>query len=483
MEAVQNTGHELNTMLEQLLAWRLSESAEPPSAQKSSLQRLIKNCRHIERLFSKRADLKSLRFNELDLLRDIRELVESDPRQFDAITDPIQFRRQLRASILPKYVTNEYIRQTQEKIINVLLNPSLDVHDQDALMTAMVFLQSHTDLGIEYQDNPLWEIIFNLSIQDGIRFVDSLTALIEGLDSLREENPDLIQQEPFLLQKTMQIAQWPILWRKLANYRKNEQPFDALSSALLRGQLIIELYFDEVIHLPMLLYRQFKDVLSNNDFFLEQLLEEEQDEISSQFIEHLLTGIKQDKPVFLPVLLKQLHALKENITDKALLTDLELFLKQCEADPDDETLQIIFLTLLIAKVSIRKYWDNKRDFLYFVTVLRDPENPYSYFDFGHILLKLKQVDSIEQVFRCAMDVAPDSFWGYWGLGQFYLKQNELDASEKALDTALKIAQQQEIKRPGQFRREVFLIKDDIKKLKQKKVKVEAKKHEQIDLFG
>ena len=53
----------------------------------------------------------------------------------------------------------------------------------------------------------------------------------------------------------------------------------------------------------------------------------------------------------------------------------------------------------------------------------------------------------------------------------------------ALTQALKIVQHREIINPGKLRREVFLIKDDIKALKQKKVRFEAKKQEQIDLFG
>ncbi|MBN2008182.1 hypothetical protein JW960_02425 [candidate division KSB1 bacterium] len=482
MEATQNASSKLNSVLEQLLT-----SKQPirsvHSHEKRSLTRLIANSRHIESLLTKRLELKNLRFDELELLHDIRELVEHEPQQFEEINDPALYRRELRSKILPRYITPEFIRQTQEKIINVLLKPSLDTKDQDALMTAMVFLQSHTDLGIECQENPLWEIIFNLSIKDGIRFVDSLTALIEGLDSLRSENPDLLHQEPFLLQKTMQVSQWPVFWRALAAYRHQPNDYDALTSAILRGELRIELYFDEIVHLPLLLYKQFKDVLSDSTFFEDQLEDVEREDISQQLVDNLLECCRRDLPELLPVLVKRLRALRKTITDPQLQTDVDAFLIQCKDDPASLDHHIVILTLLVAKISIRSLWENKRDFLFFMTVLRDPELPNKYYDFGHILYKLKQADLVRNVFQCAVDLDSTSFWGYWGLGHYHLKKNELDQSEAALTQALKIVQQREIHNPGRLRREVFLIKDDIKALKQKKVKFEAKKQEQIDLFG
>ena len=82
MEATQNASSKLNSVLEQLLT-----SKEPIKTtlhqEKRSLTRLIANSRQIETLLTKRVELKNLRFDELELLHDIREVVELESQRFE----------------------------------------------------------------------------------------------------------------------------------------------------------------------------------------------------------------------------------------------------------------------------------------------------------------------------------------------------------------------------------------------------------------
>lgn len=448
-------------------------------SKQTSLSRLITNAEYISQLFSDRKELRQLRFDELDMLRDIREMTESDPSKFDDIKDPSQYRRQIRSQILPKYLTPNFIRLTREKILAELIQSSPQKRDQDALMTAMVFLQSHTDLGVPCEDNPLWEIIFNLSIKDGIRFVDSLAALIEGLDTLKNKDPDRLSQDPMVLQMTKQVCQWPIFWRQLIEYQ-DAQPFDSLLSALLRGEMMIELYFDEIIHLPLFLYRQFNKILTK-EILLSDL---EKEEIARITFNNILKSATIDLPSIIPILKKRLNKAKKK-TQKERNNDkveqIDILINSLNTN-DHIANNVFLLTLLIAKISMKKYWENKRDFFFFFTIFKNPEEPRNYFDYGQIMYKQKYFEPIENVYRCAIEVAEPSFWGYWGLGNFQLKRNELFDSERNLLTALKIVQQQEINTYGNLKRELFLIKDDIRKLKLKKLKEQANHQPQIVLF-
>jgi len=453
------------------------------SPKQSSFARLIANSEHITKLFFDRKELKYLRFDELDLLKDIREIIEADPAKFEDIKDPSQYRREIRAKILPKYVTKDFIKMVQERLLTDIFHSSLKQKDQDALMTAMVFLQSHTDLGVPCEDNPLWEIIFNLSIKDGIRFVDSLAALIEGLDTLKHKNPNAINQAPLVLQVTKEICQWPIFWRQLATH-KNVETYESLVSALLRGEMIVELYFDEIVHLPVLLHRQFNNLLTENISFYEQLSDTEKEETAKIVFENIVKSAALDLPSLLPVLKERIKkAKKKAVKDKnnGKAEQFKILLDSLN-EGDDTSQNSFLLTLLIAKISIKKYWENKRDFFFYFTIFKNPEDAQNYYDLGQILYKLKHYDSIEKVLQCAIEVDEYSFWGYWGLGNFLLRRNRLIESEENLLKSLKIAQQLEIHARGKLKRELFLIKEDIKKVTSKKIKQCANKQPQIDLF-
>jgi len=469
----------------------VEETAKPKSPKidklkrerNSSLSRLIKNSQHITELFSTTKELKKLRFDELEMLRDIRDIVESDPAVFENVEHPTQYRREIRAKILPKYINKEFIRSAHDKILGQLIQCSDRPKDQDALMTALVFLQSHTDLGVPHEDNPLWEIIFNLSIKDGISFVDSLAALIEGLDTLKDRDPQALTQEPLLLKFTRQVCQWPIFWRQVVE-NKNIEPYESLVSAVLRGGLIIELYFDEIIHLPYLLHLHFKDLIYREGFSFDELSESEKEEISKKFFKLILECATRDFQSLLPVLADRINKLKVKTMkdkDQQKAADFVNLLHALQ-EKDDVNENPLLLTILIAKMSIRKYWENRRDFFFFFTILKNPEEPRNYFDYGQILYQQKHPEAIERVFQCALEIDGDSFWGYWGLGNLQLKQSDFFESEQNLHNALKIVQQLEILAPGNLKRELFLIKEDIKKLSLRKVKKQVNSQQQISLF-
>ena len=151
----------------------IKETKVEKKLHKTSLERLIENSEHIADVLLSRKKLKNLRFDELELLREIRDLVETNPNKFEKLKQPDEFRREIRATILPKFIQENFIKDAEEKLLSELLNSDQRV-DQDSLMTALVFLQSHTDLGLPLEDNPLWETIFNLSLRDGLQFVDTL---------------------------------------------------------------------------------------------------------------------------------------------------------------------------------------------------------------------------------------------------------------------------------------------------------------------
>ena len=113
---------------------------------------------------------------------------------------------------------------------------------------------------------------------------------------------------------------------------------------------------------------------------------------------------------------------------------------------------------------------------------KDPEEPRNYFDLAQIMYKQKYRDSIANMLKCAIELKQKDFWGYWGLGIFQFKQNNYKDADFNLNAALRIVQQLEISQPGKLKRELFLIKEDIKKLNVNKVKHQASTHQQIDLF-
>lgn len=449
----------------------------------SSFDRLLNNSQRITKLFTSRSELKKLRFDELDMLRDLRELVEAADLKFEEFNNPSLYRREIRSRILPNYLTNEFVKICYDKILSQLIKSSTKSKDQDALMTALVFLQSHTDLGVPAEDNPLWEIIFNLSIKDGFRFVDSLSALFEGLDTVEGQNPDGYQEEPDELRITKEICQWPIFWRQVVEH-ENVRPYEALVSQILRGDLIIDLFFDEIIHIPLLLYRLFKDQLSDENFMSEDISEIEKEFISRNVFKNILRCAEVDIPPLVPKLIERIKRAKKaavKAKDKEKSDQFETLIKTLKKN-ENVTRNTFILTLLIAKISIKKYWDNKRDFFAFLTIFKNPEEPRSYYDLSQIMYKQKYFDSIETVLNCAIELDPDQFWGYWGLGNFQLKQNQFAESNKNLTRALMIVQHLEIKNPGELKRELFLIKEDLKKLNSNKVKHQTSTHQQIDLF-
>jgi len=461
--------------------------SEPPRKKgkgktpKSSLERLVFNSEHISHLLSTKQELKNLRFDELELLRDIRNLVDADPNRFERIDNPVDFRREIRAKILPGYITVEFLRKTREKLLNELLRASPKGNDQDALMTALVFLQSHTDLGLPIEDNPLWEIIFNLSIKDGLKFIDVLTVLVEGLDSLKVKDPELLTREPIILQKTKQICQWPIFW-KLLIARQEILPFEGFVSSLLRGELMIEIYFDEMVHLPYYLYQLFKSELKKTDFLSELVPDGDKETLAGELIETIRKSVARDLPFLLPTLVKRIQRVAKKLKKPEQKQQLQLAIDTLKSN-DELTNNIFLITLIAAKISMKKYWENQRDQFFFFTILKNPLDARNYFEYGHVLLKQKHRANAEQLFQCAVEVDPQNFWGYWGLGNLYFKQNQFDKAEPFYTTGLKLAQHREIQNPGLFRRELFLIKEDIRKLKQKMLKQQALEQPQIDMFG
>ncbi len=460
-----------------------TERINRKSLKESSLSRLIVNSERIHQLFSASKELKKLRFPELDLLQDIRELVDAKASIFDGIKDPAQYRRQLRSDLLPKYISTHFIQMTQNKIMTELLQPTREKKDQDALMTALVFLQSHTDLHVPCEDNPLWEIIFNLSIKDGIRFVDTLTALIEGLDTLRDTDPQALFQDPILLRFTKEISQWNIFWKQFIAHQ-DLSSYEKLISALLRGELMVELYFDEIVHLPLLLYRLFKEHFVQGLFDPNQLSDLEKQIIAKKILESLSHAADLDIPSISPVLKKRLLVLKKEIVKKKnaeQISQMEALLTSFNKDMRPSQ-HAFLLTLFIAKISIKKNWENKRDFFFFYTILKNPEDARNYFDYSQIMDKLKYSDSVEKILNCAIELDANNFWGYWGLGYHHMKHNALEESEYNFQTALKIAQHVEIQSQGKCTRELFLIKEDIKKLKKKIIRHQVKNQQQISLF-
>jgi len=448
---------------------------------KSSLERLVYNSEHISTLLTSRKELKSLRFDEFDLLRDIRDLVETDLKKYEDIKNPLEFRREIRAKILPKYITNEFINLIQEKLLNELLKISGTGIDQDSIITALVFLQSHTYLGLSLEDNPLWEIIFNLSIKDGLKFIDSLTVLIEGLDSLKVNDPEILTRDPLILQKTKQICQWPIFWKLLID-RKEILPFEPLISSMLRGDLVIEIYFDELVHLPYYLYQLFKSDLQKENFLSDIIPDGDKEKLAQELYQAILKSVGKDLPFLLPTLIKRIEKIIKKNNDSDQKEHLQLAIEKLRSE-DQLANNIFLITLIAAKISMKKYWVNQRDRFFFFTILKNPLDAKNYFDYGHILLRQKHLSCAEQLFKCAAEINPQNFWGFWGLGHFYSKNNQLLEAEQFLTKSLKIAQHVEIQEPNKFRRELFLIKEDIKKLRQKKVKLRVAKQPQIDMFG
>jgi len=447
---------------------------------KSSLERLVYNSENISKLLTTKKELKNLRFDELNLLRDIRDLVDTDPKKFENIKNPVEFRREIRSRILPKYITKEFIRSTQEKLLNELLRTSRTGTDQDALMTALVFLQSHTDLGLPFEDNPLWEIIFNLSIKDGLKFIDVLTVLIEGLDSLKINDPEILNREPLILQKTKQICQWPVFWKLLIEH-KEILPFEGIVSSILRGDIMLEIYFDELVHLPYHLFQLFKYGLRKADFLSEMIPDGDKELLAQELYQTILKSVEQDLPFLLPTLIKRIEKIIKKTEESNQKEQLQLAIETLKAK-EQLANNIFLITLIAAKISMKKYWENQRDRFFFFTILKNPLDAKNYFDYGHILLKQKNTGIAEQLFNCAVEIDPHNFWGFWGLGNYYFKTNKLPKAEFFFSKSLKLAQQLEIQQPNMFRRELFLIKEDMKKLNQKKVKLQAMEQPQIDLF-
>lgn len=451
-------------------------------APKSSLERLVYNSENISRLLTTKKELKNIRFDELDLLRDIRNLVETDPKKFENIKNPVEFRREIRTKILPKYITHEFIRLTQEKLLNELLRTSRTGTDQDALMTALVFLQSHTDLDLPLEDNPLWEILFNLSIKDGLRFIDVLTVLLEGLDSLKISDPEILTRDPIILQKTKQICQWPIFWKLLIDH-KEILPFEGIVSSILRGDLMIEIYFDELVHLPCSLYQLFQSSLKKDDFLNETIPDGDKQVLAQELYQAILKSVEKDLPYLLPTLIKRIEKILKKIKESDQREQLKLSVDTLISAKDQLSNNIFLITLIAAKISMKKYWESQRDRFFFFTILKDPLDSKNYYDYGHILLKQKQTANAKQLFNCAIEIDPQNFWGFWGIGNLYFKANNLDKAEQFYFKGLKIAQQLELQKPNMYRRELFLIEEDIKKLNQKKVKLQAIERPQIDLFA
>ncbi|MBN1155209.1 hypothetical protein JXB12_09860 [candidate division KSB1 bacterium] len=451
----------------------------------NSLKRLVVNSEHITRLFSVVKELRSIRFDELELLRDLRELVETESQRFDKIKEPAEFRREIRSRMLPRYLSTDFIQMTQKKLMTELMVTTQNKQDQDALLTAMIFLQSHTEIGIPVEENPLWEIIFNLSLKDGIRFVDSLTAFNEGLDTLKSSDPSALYQEPPVLQFTKDICEWPIFWKKLVN-STNIQAYEDVVSAILRGELIINFQFDEICHLPLNLFRIYNDVhqAANSDMSSDGFIpmtDEQREEVAQDLLDHINRALEADGAVLIPALktaFNQINFKKSNVGHGVA----DVFQRMKDLDMLQWIRHPIIITLMVAKISSKKYWDNKLDYFFLFTIMKNPEDPQNYFEYSQILIKLKKYNIIEHLLHLAIELDKNTFWGYWGLGTYYLRKNDLEACETNLSTALKLAQHLEIESPGRYRRELFLIKEDIRRLNCKKIKKEARSHEQITLF-
>ncbi|OQX94967.1 hypothetical protein B6I21_07890 [candidate division KSB1 bacterium 4572_119] len=449
------------------------------SAPRSSLERLIYNSEHLADVLHSNKKLKSIRFDELELLRDIRELVETNSIKFDKLKKPEEFRREIRATILPRYITGDLIKNIEEKLLAELFASRLG-KDQDALITALVFLQSHTDLNLPVEDNPLWETIFNISLKDGLQFVDTLTVLLEGMDSLKVKDPDLLNRDPLILQKTKQICQWHVFWRRLIEH-KEIKPFEGLISSILRGEIMIELYFDELVHLPYYLYQLFKDKMNQTGFLSEVIPDGDQEKLSEDLKNAILKSVEKDLPFILPTLIKRVDKLIKKVKKFELRDQLQQAVDILKLE-DNLANNIFLLILIAAKISMKKYWENRRDRFFFFTILKNPLDAKNYFDYGNILMRLKKSKTAEQLFRCALEIDNDAFWGCWGLGQFYLKKNQIDKAELNLTQALAKAQKAALQQTRRFHRELFLIKEDVKKLNRKKIRNQAKLQPQIELF-
>ncbi len=447
---------------------------------KSSLDRLIYNSKHISEVFTTKSNLSKIRFDELDLLKDIRTVVEDNPKKFEKLKNPEDFRRELRATLLLNYINKQFINDTEEKLLNELLNSKRGA-DQDALMTALVFLQSHTDLGLPIEENPLWETIFNLSLKDGLQFIDSLTVLREGIDDLKVKNPQILSRDPLILQKSKQICQWPVFWKQLIEH-KEILPFEGIISAILRGDVMIELFFDELVHLPFYLYQLFKSDMQNPEFMSEMIPDGDKEKLAKNLAEAIRKSVKKDLPAILPTLIKRIEKTINKARDKKIEAQLKRALKSLKSE--NELANNIFVIMLIAaKISMKKYWENRRDRFFFFTILKNPLHAKNYFDYGHILIRLKKTKLSENLFRCAIEIEPENFWGYWGIGQYYFKKNKISEAQTYLTSALAKAQKIAIQNHGQYHRELFLIKEDIKKLNRKKSRIQAKAQPQIELFA
>ncbi|NOZ61440.1 MAG: tetratricopeptide repeat protein [Calditrichaeota bacterium] len=449
------------------------------STPRTSLDRLIHNSEHFSEILQANPKLKSLRFDELDLLRDLREIVDREKKEFDRIKNPAEFRRMIRVMLLPKYLTPEFVKDAADKLLGQLLM-SRKKADQDALMTALVFLQSHTDLELPVEDNPLWETIFNISLQDGLKFVDSLTVLTEGMNQLKISDPELLSRDPLVLQKTKQICQWHVFWRQLIS-RKGIMAFEGLISSILRGDFVIELYFDELVHLPYYLYALFKKDLNDPNFLTETIPDGDKEKLAKDLSDAILHCVEVDLPFVLPQLIKRLEKALKKQSDPKLIEQLKEAIQQLKSE-NDPVNNIFLIMLIAAKISMKKYWESQRDRFFFFTILKNPLDAKNYFDYGNILVRIRKSRNAEQLFRCAIEIDPESFWGYWGLGQFFLKKNKHKDAENYLSRALKTAQKQALQNPRKLHRELFLINEDLKKLKRLKIKKQVEVEPQIELF-
>jgi tetratricopeptide (TPR) repeat protein len=237
-----------------------------------------------------------------------------------------------------------------------------------------------------------------------------------------------------------------------------------------------------MVHLPYSLFQLFKSEMHDDNFLSEIVPDGTKESQAHQLYETILKSVEKDLPFLLPILIKRIKAFLKKTRSKDHHAQLEIALETLKAREQFAN-NIFLITLLAAKISMKKYWENQRDRFFFFTILKNPLDAKNYYDYGHILLKQKQTPTAEQLFHCAIEIDPKSFWGYWGLGFFFLKNSKLPDAEKLYDSALKLAQQSEIQHPTKFRRELFLIKEDMKKLKEKKLKMQSAQQPQIDLFS
>jgi len=168
------------------------------SLSKADVSRLLEpgvlraNLKGLAELLTSRSGLAEVRFGPEALsgqLRAYRERSERSPagqqrRAAQGTAEPLDVRgeachNEIVAALLPSLVTPRLVDRTRRALERCLSDPRNTKKDVKSLLTGLFLLQSQKDDRLPTSDNPLWELIFNLSISDLFSAQERLDGLVE----------------------------------------------------------------------------------------------------------------------------------------------------------------------------------------------------------------------------------------------------------------------------------------------------------------